>query len=750
MNAPGVFEDPSCPFAPAITPDNEQFEQYQDLVYLLSVCKQKSVLYRNHILRGVHECSVRGRILASLKPNQVLVICDWKMKWLVQFFRESQVQFFGKAGIAWHGTMFIFRDPEDPENFLVEYEDTMTDDKKEDGFAVVSAMELGLHSFRNRHPHIDEWYLLTDGANCYSGKYLCMALPEISSWTGCRILAHHTGEPGKNKTSLDAHFATGAKHVNECIATGVCDTTSAGTLRQALAHAGGLASTHSVEMITCRDEDVVAKPKAASLAGITVHSMREYIWDATGTHFFLSLVLRRQSYTGKGVAHSKTMMDKMWMHNKPQQPTCAFSVQKIADRGLAEASTTRPGTVVGHPSPPETSMNAPIGASVTNPLEAPTNNPTTLVDDTINNLEQAGTNTSTILADDTINRLEQASTDIPTSADDVTTNGPEQVPTNVEPTGMPLTSHKQQRVRQKRIARKGDACSGKSSLPTKFLSEEAKRARTLAKAGRNKQHENKAKAEKLRVKNAIAQKELSCSLHFCKHAVGGNEGCQQAFKNAGNLRRHIAKGNHTGGKNSMKKSKIPAEEQVSTQDKMKRLAADPKSGANAVARDISNVQTKLTLSCCQDYTRIDGVNVTLSTLEVGYANKKNRSGKKKYTKLQLDYLKWCYTQGVVNKAKKFSAETAEELMPLHGTNHGEMRYPNDPFWKASAGSKPSFRVRDLLDHWIIKPWFSQQKSKFEKKIAKAAEIAIATNVIPLGNDADLGDIIQDDEHDAAE
>ena len=51
---------------------------------------------------------------------------------------------------------------------------------------------------------------------------------------------------------------------------------------------------------------------------------------------------------------------------------------------------------------------------------------------------------------------------------------------------------------------------------------------------------------------------------------------------------------------------------------------------------------------------------------------------------------------------------------------------------------------------VLKPWFSQVKSKYDISFAKAAEIAIATNVIPLGNDADLGDIIQDDEHDAAE
>ena len=58
-------------------------------------------------------------------------------------------------------------------------------------------------------------------------------------------------------------------------------------------------------------------------------------------------------------------------------------------------------------------------------------------------------------------------------------------------------------------------------------------------------------------------------------------------------------------------------------------------------------------------------------------------------------------------------------MEIHGTQAGQMRFPYDIFWRADANVRPTFGVRELLDVWVIKPWFSQQKGQFDKVIAKA-------------------------------
>ena len=80
----------------------------------------------------------------------------------MKVLRESMVQFFGKAGIAWHG-MLIMRLATAGEreaaglsegSFMVEYTDSIMDDMKEDGFAVLSALESGLASYLDRNPSI--------------------------------------------------------------------------------------------------------------------------------------------------------------------------------------------------------------------------------------------------------------------------------------------------------------------------------------------------------------------------------------------------------------------------------------------------------------------------------------------------------------------------------------------------------------------------------------------------------------------
>ena len=104
-------------------------------------------------------------------------------------------------------------------------------------------MELALKSFKQRHPHVTRAKLFTDGAMCYAGKYMALALPMLSKLTGVYITDHHTGEPGKNKSPLDAHFATSTKHVRAAIGTGLYDTTDAATLQAAHAYEGGISAT---------------------------------------------------------------------------------------------------------------------------------------------------------------------------------------------------------------------------------------------------------------------------------------------------------------------------------------------------------------------------------------------------------------------------------------------------------------------------------------------------------------------------
>ena len=93
-------------------------------------------------------------------------------------------------------------------------------------------------------------------------------------------------------------------------------------------------------------------------------------------------------------------------------------------------------------------------------------------------------------------------------------------------------------------------------------------------------------------------------------------------------------------------------------------------------------------------------------------------------------MQWGYGLGVKDKNQKMVANVAAETMPMVGTMAGENKFtPSigklDPYMKANSDGKPTFRLRDLLDVWRIKPWFSQQKQAFNKKMQAAAQAAAA-------------------------
>ena len=70
------------------------------------------------------------------------------------------------------------------------------------------------------HPERTKCGIESDGAGCYSGKFLRLALPLISEITGTQILYHSTGEAQCNKSSLDGHFGVAGPAIAGVVASG--------------------------------------------------------------------------------------------------------------------------------------------------------------------------------------------------------------------------------------------------------------------------------------------------------------------------------------------------------------------------------------------------------------------------------------------------------------------------------------------------------------------------------------------------
>ena len=88
----------------------------------------------------------------------------------------------------------------------------------------------------------------------------------------------------------------------------------------------------------------------------------------------------------------------------------------------------------------------------------------------------------------------------------------------------------------------------------------------------------------------------------------------------------------------------------------------------AVVRDMRQEGTGgMSLGGQGTYELVTGALFQVPKVSLGFACKRKRAGKKRYTLHHLHFLRWCYSQGVQDKAMKFTAESAEKVMRLHGT-----------------------------------------------------------------------------------
>jgi len=97
--------------------------------------------------------------------------------------------------------------------FVVSYVDAMMSDKKEDGFATLSAIYLALKQYKENNPWITHVAVKTDGAGAYAGIVFTVGLSMMAELVRIRVTDHYIGESGKNKTTLDGHFGVKGSQV---------------------------------------------------------------------------------------------------------------------------------------------------------------------------------------------------------------------------------------------------------------------------------------------------------------------------------------------------------------------------------------------------------------------------------------------------------------------------------------------------------------------------------------------------------
>jgi hypothetical protein len=100
--------------------------------------------------------------------------------------------------MTWHG---IWASVKRNGSYESQFFHHLSDDKKEDGFAILSNLVLALLKMKQNFPDLQEAILITDGAGAYSGGFLAINLSMVGLWTGIQVKEHFISESGQGKVN---------------------------------------------------------------------------------------------------------------------------------------------------------------------------------------------------------------------------------------------------------------------------------------------------------------------------------------------------------------------------------------------------------------------------------------------------------------------------------------------------------------------------------------------------------------------
>ena len=276
------------------------------------------------------------------------------MKFLSASFREAMAEFFGKAGMPWHGAMMIRRTHGDEAaadgEYVVSYIDAMMSDKKEDGFATLSAVYLALEAYKADNPWITQAAVKTDGAGAYAGIVFTTGLSMMGELTKIRVTDHYIGESGKGKSQLDGHFGVKGAQLRRLVAAALHDIITPEKLYEGVTKT--LNRNESAQLFQ-PDRSGGSSLDAQSVKQLSAMSHRHFEYERDGT--FAALVLRQQTNLGAGMK-----VDALKLR-KPGATAFAFAAPKLLGQsGATNASMVdADGTHV----PAATAAAAPKGST---------------------------------------------------------------------------------------------------------------------------------------------------------------------------------------------------------------------------------------------------------------------------------------------------------------------------------------------------------------------------------------------------
>lgn len=147
---------------------------------LVQKCIQDVEEYKKHQLRTVHQSNAKSSLLSVLRPNQVLIVADYAMKWLPTAGREDQTSFFGKKGLSWH-ISYVIRKLENGELMYRIIQHVFSKQNPQDSAAVTAIFNDTLKRLHEEDPVLEEAFVRTDNAGCYHSAKMMSAITQLNT-----------------------------------------------------------------------------------------------------------------------------------------------------------------------------------------------------------------------------------------------------------------------------------------------------------------------------------------------------------------------------------------------------------------------------------------------------------------------------------------------------------------------------------------------------------------------------------------
>ena len=129
---------------------------------------------KRHLLRCKNQDAAKSELFNNMKPHEVLLICDWSMKYLPRKFREDQCDWFGKRGLPWHITMAFRRTAEAVESlgFIHIFQSQISQDSITTSAIIIDVLKR-IQAMDNS---VSTFHLWSDNAACYKSTEMMAAL----------------------------------------------------------------------------------------------------------------------------------------------------------------------------------------------------------------------------------------------------------------------------------------------------------------------------------------------------------------------------------------------------------------------------------------------------------------------------------------------------------------------------------------------------------------------------------------------